>query len=139
MKKHLISFLALALCLALLPLGCLCESADSKSAAQVPNPGLPRPMPSVRWFDTAQNLTAHYGIEPEEFIRYSPANGKPLNAYMVTDLDCELGLKKDGKYYVSDKGITSSMEGLLKTGCPQSSVRPAARSCSWAIRMKPMC
>ena len=114
MKKSVIILLALALCLALTPLGCLAEEAAFV-------PGQPRDKATLG-YDTMQHLAEKYGKSPEEMTWtepttpdwYTPANPKPLNAYMVTSLDCEVGINKDGMYPVREKGLVVSITKYLK-------------------------
>ena len=112
MKKSVI--ILLALCLALTPLGCLGEEATFV-------PGQPRDKAALG-YDTMQHLAEKYGKSPEEMTWkepatldwYTPANPKPLNAYMVTSLECEVGINKDGMYSVRDKGLVNSITKYLK-------------------------
>ena len=115
MKRSVIITLALALCLSLLSLGCLAEEAAL-------DPGLSRGKTALG-YDTMQHLAQNYGLTPEEIDWtepavitnwYTPADPKPLNAYIVTSLDCEVGINKDDMYPVSEKGLVSSITKYLE-------------------------
>lgn len=43
-----------------------------------------------------------------------PAHPQPLNAYLVTRADCEVGIDRDGMYTVSEKGLVPDITDHLK-------------------------
>ncbi len=45
---------------------------------------------------------------------YKPANAQPLNAYMVVDPECEVGIDRDDIYRVGDKGLIPEITGWLE-------------------------
>lgn len=114
MKRFVVIFLSLALCLAMTPMGGFAEEGTF-------GPGLSRGTPALG-YDMMQNLARKYGLSDEEIDWtepavitnwYKPADPKPLNAYMVTSLDCEVGINKDGMYTVREKGLHSSITKYL--------------------------
>ena len=114
MKRSAIILLALTLCLTLTPVRGLMEEAFG--------PGLSRGTPALG-YDRMQSLASKYGLEDEKISWtepavindwYIPADPMPLNAYMVTSLDCEVGINKDGMYSVREKGLVSSITKYLK-------------------------
>lgn len=106
MKKALILCLALALCLTLLPLSALGEEAEY-------GPGLSRGKTALG-YDTAQHMAELYGLDASSLWWYPSADGKPLNAYMMTHADCEVGINKDDMYPVKKKGLVTSITKYLK-------------------------
>lgn len=104
MKKTLSVLFTLFLAI-LLPLSCLLETAEY-------GPGLSREKTNVG-YDTAQHLAEKYGKKSLSSFTYTPADPKPLNAYLVTRKDCEVGINKDGIYLVSEKGLVPQMKVLL--------------------------
>ena len=68
--------------------------------------------------NTTQLLAEQYGLEAIELFLYTPADPQPLNAYLVTGLDCEVGINKDGMYPVSEKGLVNDITKYLQERRP---------------------
>ena len=102
MKNALIKALILLLCTVMLSTAVLGETMSGR------DPGLTR-ISETASFSTFSQLAEKY-----EFIkeRYSAADGKPLNAYMITDQGCMVGISGSGMYKVEDKGISEMTEYL---------------------------
>lgn len=78
-------------------------------------PGLSRVPSSTRGYMQAEDLAKQYGISLSEsgVPMYTPKSPQPLNAYMVTHPECEVGINKDGMYMVSEKGLVNSITKYL--------------------------
>lgn len=108
MKLH--RFLGLLLVLGLL---CSLASGIAESSAVVPGPA--RDTASTTGYMQAQDLAKKMGVSLQNGIAfYTPADPQPMNAYMITHEDCQVGINKDGMYKVSEKGLVSSITKYLK-------------------------
>lgn len=104
MRKCFIVLLALAL---------LCATAAAADEAPARDPGQARAFASVS-YDTAQRLAEKYGVGLTNGVPlYAPAHPQPLNAYMVTHAECEVGIDYDGMYPVSEKGLVRDITEYL--------------------------
>ena len=101
--KHLrVLILLLA---ALLPVGAMAETAYA--------PGLIRAA-AGRGCEQAAALAERRGVELTDGIPlYAPARPQPMNAYMVTHPDCQVGIDGDGMYPVGEKGLIPEITGYL--------------------------
>ena len=106
MKKSFLIILSIVICLMLLTGYAFAESADQ-------DPGLSRGNLTLG-YDTAQHLAERYAQNDTPLTWYPAADGKPLNAYLVTHEDCMVGIDKDDMYTVSEKGLVSSITKHLK-------------------------
>ena len=92
-----IKILALVLAALLLAVGALAE--DNHGA------GLSR-AEAAKGYETAQALAERQGVELTDGMPlYGPSRAQPLNAYMVVDPLCEVGIDGDDIYPVSEKGM----------------------------------
>lgn len=101
----------------LLALLCVCaaaaESAETADEAPARDPGQTRALASVS-YDTAQHLAEKYGVGLTNGVPlYTPAHPQPLNAYLVTHADCEVGIDYDDMYPVSEKGLVRDITDYL--------------------------
>lgn len=107
MKKHasgLTFRLPLALLLCAVLFVCAGQAAD----------GFTR-VPAKKAYMQAEKLAEQYGIKLTDGLPlYAPKSPQPLNAYMVTHPECEVGINRDGMYKVSEKGLVSSITKYLK-------------------------
>ena len=106
MKKSFLIILSMAVCLMLLTGYAFAESTDR-------DPGLSRGNLTLG-YDTSQHLAERYEQNDTPLTWYPAADGKPLNAYLVTHEDCMVGINKDDMYPVSEKGLVSSITNYLK-------------------------
>ena len=78
-------------------------------------PGMAREERSSSGYDTAQHLAERYGVELTDGMPvYAPAHPQPLNAYMVTHAECDVGINGDDMYKVSEKGLVDSITEYLE-------------------------
>ena len=104
MKHIRIATLALAVALLL--------SAAAR-ADVVYEPGLPR-AEAAKGYEQAGALAERLGVGLTDGLPlYKPANGQPLNAYMVVDPRCEVGIDRDDMYPVSEKGLIPEITDCL--------------------------
>lgn len=97
--------LALALCVMLL--------AAAASADVIYGPGLNR-AEAGKGYQQAQALAEQMGVELTDGMPlYKPASAQPLNAYMVVDSQCEVGIDRDDIYPVSEKGLITEITDYL--------------------------
>lgn len=76
-------------------------------------PGLNRAKPGMG-FMQADDLAEQYDAKRfNDMPLYMPKSPQPLNAYLATHPDCEVGINKDGMYQVSEKGL-SAIAAYLK-------------------------
>lgn len=100
-----IRILALVLSLLLLAVA---ANADVVSA-----PGLSR-VAAGKGYRQADALAAQMGVALADGMPlYAPANAQPLNAYMVVDPRCEVGIDRDDIYPVSEKGLVPEITDCL--------------------------
>ena len=65
-------------------------------------------------YEQAQALAQRLGVDLTDGMPlYKPANGQPLNAYMVVDPRCEVGIDGDDFYPVSEKGLIPEITDYL--------------------------
>ncbi len=70
--------------------------------------------PAKKAYMQAEKLAEQYGIKLTDGLPlYAPKSPQPLNAYMVTHPECEVGINRDGMYKVSEKGLVSSITKYL--------------------------
>ena len=66
-------------------------------------------------FDTARNVADRFGISLTDGMPlYTPAWPRPLNAYMVTHEDCQVGINNSGMFTVSEKGLVPEITKYLE-------------------------
>jgi hypothetical protein len=104
MKRKTIFLLALA---ALLMLS-VAVQADV-TAGQ----GLDR-VEAAKGYEQAEVLAARLGVGLTDGVPlYTPTHAQPLNAYMVVDPQCEVGIDRDDMYPVSEKGLIPEITDCL--------------------------
>lgn len=65
-------------------------------------------------YEQARVLAERMGVDlTDGYPLYVPADPQPLNAYMVTHPDCEVGIDRDDMYKVSEKGLIPDITGYL--------------------------
>ena len=100
--------LALAITLMMLAVGAFAEAP-----VEVVGPGLSRAA-AGRGCAQATDLDARYGVPVSDGVTlYAPADPQPLNAYMVTDPACQVGIDRDDMYLVSEKGLVPEISAYL--------------------------
>ena len=103
--KH-IRMLAIALAVALLPVA-------AARADVIYGTGRYR-VEGGNGYEQAQVLAERMGVELTDGLPlYKPANSQPLNAYMVVDPLCEVGIDRDDIYPVSEKGLIPEITDYL--------------------------
>ena len=101
-----IRMLAIALAVALLP-------AAAVRAEEIHGAGLNRAQ-GGNGYEQAQALAEGMGVGLTDGMPlYKPANPQPLNAYMVVDPQCEVGIDGDDIYPVSEKGLIPEITDYL--------------------------
>lgn len=101
------------------------EPTPEPTEAPEPNlsayaPGLSRTGRGMRPYDTAQRVAERYGVALTDGAPlYTPAHPQPLNAYMVTREDCDVGINRDDMYKVSEKGLVESITKYLTEWCDE--------------------
>ena len=104
MKRKTIFLLALA---ALLMLS-VAVQADV-TAGQ----GLDR-VEAAKGYEQAEVLAARLGVGLTDGVPlYTPTHAQPLNAYMVVDPQCEVGIDRDDMYPVSERGLIPEITDCL--------------------------
>lgn len=99
----------LALLLASVPVCFAAETPDTEY-----KPGLQRTEAQFGC-DTAANVAKAYQIKLKSGVPlYKPKSAQPLNAYLVTHNDCQVGIDGDDMYKVSAKGLVSSITSYLR-------------------------
>ena len=77
-------------------------------------PGLYRSEAAVA-YEQAEALAEQLGIGLTDGAPlYKPANAQPLNAYLVVDPQCEVGIDRDDMYPVSEKGLVPEITACLE-------------------------
>ena len=114
MKKMTVILLTL-----LLLLCALHTAAEGNTADAVTDtyglPGITREESSSTGYAMAQVLAERYGLQlTSGYPLYTPADPQPLNAFLVTDADCDVGINRDGMYKVKEKGLVDSITKYLK-------------------------
>lgn len=65
-------------------------------------------------YEQAQVLAERMGVELTDGLPlYKPANSQPLNAYMVVDPLCEVGIDRDDIYPIGEKGLIPEITDYL--------------------------
>ena len=112
MKRNRIIALTLSLILLTLALPALAEDAAEADLSAY-GPGLDR-TPTSHGHDTAQHISEQYGVGLTDGAPlYAPAQPQPLNAYIITHANCDVGINHDDMYKVSDKGLVEPLIGYL--------------------------
>ena len=76
-------------------------------------PGLRR-VEASKGYEQAEALAARLEVGMTDgMLLYEPANPQPLNAYMVVDPMCEVGIDRDDIYPVSEKGMIPEITDYL--------------------------
>jgi len=79
----------------------------------VTGPGLDR-VEAAKGYEQAETLAARLGVELTDGVPlYTPSRAQPLNAYMVVDPQCEVGIDRDDMYPVSEKGLIPEITDYL--------------------------
>ena len=66
-------------------------------------------------YERAAALAERYGVELADGLPlYAPARPQPMNAYMVTSPQCQLGIDGDGMYLVDEAGLVPEITGYLE-------------------------
>ncbi|MDR0897640.1 MAG: peptidoglycan-binding protein [Oscillospiraceae bacterium] len=108
MKKRM----AMVLCVALM--ACCLPVHAEQTAETTMLPGLVRVEDGLYSYWQSQYLIVHYGIALTDNLPiYTPASPQPMNVYMVTHPDCQVGINRDGMYLVSEKGLVDSITKYL--------------------------
>ena len=101
-----IRMLAIALAVALLPVAAV-------RADEVYGAGRNR-AEGGNGYEQARTLAERMGVGLTDGMPlYKPANPQPLNAYMVVDPQCEVGIDRDDIYPVSEKGLIPEITDYL--------------------------
>ena len=104
MRHNRMLLLALALLLAL---------TVAARADVIYGPGEYR-APAAKGYEQAAALAERMGVALTDGMPlYKPANPQPLNAYLVVDPACELGIDGDDMYPVSQKGLVPEITDWL--------------------------
>lgn len=104
MRRKALLLLALAALLALL----VTVQADAALG-----PGLDR-VEAAKGYEQAEVLAARLGVGLTDGVPlYTPTDPQPLNAYMVVDPQCEVGIDRDDMYPVSEKGMVPEITDYL--------------------------
>ena len=113
MKQAVTMLLCLILCLCA---PAFAESGDNGDAVDTAyDPGIQFSI--RRGFDgchTAQDLAEELGVALSEGVPlYDPPNPMPFYAYMITDVECEVGIPQKGMFKVQDQGLVESITDYL--------------------------
>ena len=104
MRRKTIFLLALAALLAL---------SVAVQADVIAGQGLDR-VEAAKGYEQAEALAARLGVGMTDGVPlYTPAHAQPLNAYMVVDPQCEVGIDRDDMYPVSEKGLIPEITDCL--------------------------
>jgi hypothetical protein len=78
-------------------------------------PGFVRAEDGLYSYCQSKDLIAQYGIAlTNKLPLYTPASPQPMNAYMVTHPDCEVGISGKGMRKISETGLVDSITRYLK-------------------------
>lgn len=98
----------------LLALAALLTLFVTASADAVTGPGLDR-VEAAKGYEQADVLAARLGVGlTDGVLLYTPTHAQPLNAYMVVDPQCEVGIDRDDIYPVSEKGLIPEITDYLE-------------------------
>ena len=101
-----IRMLAMALAIALLPVAAVRAEVTYGTGMNRAGGG--------NGYEQAQALAEQMGVELTDGLPlYKPADPQPLNAYMVVDPQCEVGIDRDDIYPVSEKGLIPEITDYL--------------------------
>ena len=97
----------------LLALATLLALFVTVKADVTPGSGLDR-VEAAKGYEQAEVLAARLGIDLTDGVPlYTPSRAQPLNAYMVVDPQCEVGIDRDDMYPVSEKGLIPEITDYL--------------------------
>ena len=82
--------------------------AASEAPAYKEGMPLPEGGPFYECIATADDIIAAYSVDPSYGSYYTPADPKPLGAYMITHENCQVGRGTDIEY-IRDHGLISEM------------------------------
>ena len=69
---------------------------------------------AAKGYEQAEALAARLGVGLTDGVPlYTPTHAQPLNAYMVVDPQCEVGIDRDDMYPVSEKGLIPEITDCL--------------------------
>ena len=92
-----------------------CFASETPSDKETYQPGLQRKEAQLE-YETAASLAKTYGVKLKKGVPlYTPKSAQPLNAYLVTHNDCQVGIDGDGMYKVNEKGLAGDFEEDLST------------------------
>ena len=104
MRRKTMFLLALAVLLAL---------SVAVQADDIAGQGLDR-VEAAKAYEQAEVLAARLGVALTDGVPlYTPTRAQPLNAYMVVDPQCEVGIDRDDMYPVSEKGLIPEITDYL--------------------------
>ena len=104
MRRKTIFLLALAVLLTLFATA----QADVTAGS-----GLDR-VEAAKGYEQAEALAARLGVGLTDGVPvYTPTHAQPMNAYMVVDPQCEVGIDRDDMYPVSEKGLIPEITDYL--------------------------
>lgn len=87
--------------------------AETETPVSAYGKGQERYYTSSGGFKKAGDLASQYETEPVDgIVYYTPAAPKPLCIFMAAHPDCQIGINHDGIYNVTEKGFSSTSNGL---------------------------
>jgi len=108
MKKRM----TIVICVVLM-VCCLPAHAEQTTEATI-LPGLVRVENGLYAYCQSEDLVEQYDITLTDNLPiYTPASPQPMNVYMATHPDCDVGINHDGMYKVSEKGLVDSITKYL--------------------------
>ncbi len=91
-----------------------CAAALAEASGEDLGPGLSRAA-AGHGYAQAGDLDAGSGVPVSDGVTlYAPARPQPMNAYMVTDPACQVGIDRDDMYLVSEKGLVPEITDRLE-------------------------
>ena len=70
---------------------------------------------AAKGYEQAEALATRLGVGLTDGVPlYTPTHAQPLNAYMVVDPQCEVGIDRDDMYPVSEKGLIPEITDCLE-------------------------
>lgn len=113
----------------LLALAALLTLLVTVQADVAPEPG-PDRAEAAKGYEQAEALAARLGVGLTDGVPlYTPTHAQPLNAYMVVDPQCEVGIDRDDMYPVSEKGLIPEITDYLDRW-----IDDIQKACAGAIR-----